>query len=142
MTPNSSAGGRRVYVNLVDRVTRRLTEQGQVLPMRYEGEPNDYRLRYVCLPLGTEQPCFSVGARDPFAGYVTPIWLRFHHETPKFSVIRDRLVTSKLSQRLVESGGHIWIPLDVPKHVDGEWLVDSLSARAEEVIQVAYRPLS
>jgi len=69
-----------VYVNLVDRVTRRLTREGQVLPMGSERlvpmdselDRNDYQRRYVCLPLGDKKPCFSVGAREPFAGYVTP----------------------------------------------------------------------
>jgi len=139
-----------VYVNLVDWVTRRLTQDQQVLPMGSEkllpiesgSDRNDYQRRYVCLPLGDNKPCFSVGARDPFKGYVTPIWLRFHYETPKFSVIRDRLVASELSQRLLESGGHIWIPLDIPKRVNGEGLVDSLFAQAEKAIQVAYRPLT
>jgi len=57
------------------------------------------------------------------------------------SIIRDRLDASELSQRLVKSGGHVWIPLDVPKHVDGEGLVESLFAQAEDVTAVAYQPL-
>jgi hypothetical protein len=65
--------------------------------------------------------------------------MRFNHGTPKFSLIHDRLVPSKFSQQLVESSGHIWIPLDVPLHADGETLVDSFVAQAEEVIQVAYQ---
>jgi hypothetical protein len=113
----------------------------KLVPRDSDGERNNYQRRYVCLPLGNKKPCFSVGARDPFAGYITPLWLRFHHETPSFSIIRDRLVASKLSSRLVESDGHIWIPLDVPKNVDGEGLVDELIAKAEEIIQVAYQPL-
>ncbi|CAN7445069.1 hypothetical protein LJR235_002858 [Pararhizobium sp. LjRoot235] len=130
-----------VFVNLVDRVTRRLAQQSRVLPMGHEKDPNDYQRRYVCRPLGAEQPCFSVGVRDPFAGHKTPIWLRFHRVTPKFSVIRERLVASGFSQRLIESGGHIWIQLDVPLNADGERLVDSLVKQAERVIEVAYQPL-
>lgn len=128
-----------LFVNLVDRVTRRLAQQSRVLPMGKD--PDDYQRRYVCLPLGAEQPCFSVGVRDPFAGHTTPIWLRFNSGTPKFSIIRERLVTSGLSQRLIECGGHIWIHLDVPLNADGERLVDSLVEQAERVIEVAYQPL-
>ncbi|WP_245421419.1 hypothetical protein [Rhizobium sp. L9] len=130
---------KEVFVNLVDRVTRRLARQGPVLPMGKDSD--DYQRRYVCLPLGTEQPCFSVGVRDPFVGYTTPIWLRFHRRTPKFSVIRERLVACGLSQRLTECDGHVWIHLDVPLNADGESLVGSLVEQAQRVIEVAYQPL-
>lgn len=130
---------KEVFVNLVDRVTRRLAHQSRVLPMGKDSD--DYQRRHVCLPLGAEQPCFSVGVRDPFAGYTTPIWLRFHSGTPKFPIIRERLVASGLSQRLIEHGGHIWIHLDVPLNADGESLVDSLVEQAQRVIEVAYQPL-
>lgn len=130
-----------VFVGLVDRVTRRLTQQSQILPMGKERGVEDYRRRYVCLPLGTEQPCFSLGTRDPFNGHETPIWMRFNRTTPKFAVIHDRLVASSLSPRLVESDGHVWIPLCIPLNsVDGESLVNSLVAQAEDVIRVAYQP--
>jgi len=130
---------KEVFVNLVDRVSRHLAQQSRVFPM---GKDRDnYQRRYVCLPLGTEQPCFSVGVRDPFAGYTTPIWLRFHRHTPKFSVIRERLVASGLSQRLTECDGHVWIYLDVPLNADGESLVHSLVEQAQRVIEVAYQPL-
>ncbi|WP_245503988.1 hypothetical protein [Rhizobium leguminosarum] len=131
---------KEVFVNLVDRVTRRLAQQSRVLPMGKDG-PDDYQRRYVCLPLGADEPCFSVGVRDPFPGYTTPIWLRFHRLTPKFSVIRERLVASGFAQRLTECGGHIWIHLDVPLNADGESLVDSLVEQAQRVIEVAYQPL-
>ena len=132
-----------VFVTLVNRVTHFLTpRQRRILPMRHERDPYDYQLRYVCQG-GTEQPCFSVGAGDPFEGqgHITPIWLRFHHDTPKFSVIHDALFASSLSQRLVEKFGHIWIPLDVPLNAGAHRLKASLVAQAEEVIQVAYQPL-
>lgn len=128
------------FMSLVDRSTRRLTQHHQVLPFGYEGEPNSYQRRYICRPPGTEQSCFSVGVRDPFVGHMTPIWLRFHRDTPKYSVIRDRLFASSLSQRLIESGGHIWIPLDVPLKVDGERQIDSLVEQAKRIIEVAYQP--
>jgi hypothetical protein len=126
------------YENLVDRVTRRLTRQSKLLPM---GGGGDYRYRYVCLPLGHEQSCFSIGTRDPIEGYETPIWMRFHHQTPKFSVIHDRLCAAGLSRPMVKSGRDIWIPLDRLLNADAETEVNSLAAQAEEIIKIAYQPL-
>ena len=135
------------YVNIIDRVTGRLTPQEtRVNPLRdYRnyGGPSDYQSRYVCLPLDTEQPCFSLGVRDPFKGHTTFVWMRYHHDTPMFSLVCDRLTVSRFSQRLVESSGHIWIPLDVTLDAHGDYgLVESFVAQAEDIIQVAYKPLS
>lgn len=133
----------KVFVSLVDRVTRRLAQDAglKVLPMDVE-EANKYERRYVCPPLGDENPCFSIGARDPFNGHETPIWMRFYCTTPKFSVIHDRLFASGLSERLLESGGHIWIPLDVPFDTEGEGVIDALVEQAKEIIRVAYQPVT
>jgi hypothetical protein len=122
------------FLNLVDRATRRVTPQGKkVLPMDADDRvnPKGYQRRYVCRSIGSAESCFSVGVRDPFRGHITPIWLRFHCNTGSFSEIRARLAASDLSQRLVESGSHIWIPLDVPLKADGEQLVDSLVAQID-----------
>jgi hypothetical protein len=100
-----------VFLSLVDRVTRRLTTQGNVMPMGREVDPtpHGYQRRYVSFSSCTVKPCLSVGVRDPFAGaHITPIWLRFHLRTPGFSAIRARIQGSSLSQRGIESGGHIW----------------------------------
>jgi len=136
------------FVNLVDRATRRLTTHHRVYPMGVEPlkqvpeglEPKGYTRRYVCRPLGEATSCFSIGARDPVAGIVSPIWLRFNKTTGHFRDIRDRLDASDLRPRLVPSGGHIWIPLDVPLGVDGKQMVNALVAQAEEVVRVAYQP--
>jgi hypothetical protein len=129
-----------VYVSLVDRVTRRLTPADNVMPMATDSQ--GYRRRYVCRPVGTEYSCFSVGVRDPFAGNRTPIWLRFNRGTAMFSVIHAQLTSSSLSHRLVESGGHVWIPLDVPLDAtDGDELVESLVAQAKTIVDVAYQSL-
>lgn len=137
-----------VFVNLVDRVTRRLAAGTKLLPLHvrsleHEPEglvPKGYQLRYVCRPFGAYQPCFSIGVRDPFKKHETPIWLRFHQETPQFSVIRSNLKASPISAPIVESGGHIWIPLSVPVGADGEQMVEALIAQAEEVCTAAFRP--
>src|SRR5262249_8558517 len=104
-------------------------------------EDKGYRRRYVCLTLQGREPCFSIGVRDPFARSdpPTPIWLRFNHGTPLFSVIRARLEGSDLAQKLFKSGKDIWLPLDVPIRADAEQMVNELVAQAEKVIQVAYQ---
>ena len=99
-----------------------------------------YRRRYVCQPPGETQSCFSIGVRDPFEENVSPIWLRFNKTTGHFRDIRDRLEASYLAPRLVRSGGHIWMPLDVPMGVDGSQMVDTLVVQAEEIARVAYEP--
>lgn len=128
-------------VKLVDRVTRLLAVDGRVMPMGDDQDGNKvaYRRRYICPPLLDERPCFSVGVRHPFAGYKTPIWLRFNRTTPKFTLIRDRLTAaSPTSDRMVESGGHVWIPIDVPIQTEGGVLIESLLDQIRRVIQVAY----
>lgn len=135
------------FVNLVDQATRRLTTHHRVYPMGVEAleqvpegqEPRGYTRRYVCRQLGGTESCFSIGVRDSFAGIVSPIWLRFNRTTGHFRDIRDRLDTSDFRPRLVPSGGHIWIPLEVPLGVDGEQMVDALVAQAEEVVRIAYQ---
>ncbi len=132
----------KIFVALVDRATRLLTSQARVYPMQTErdSESHGYRRRYVGCPLGADESFFSLGVRDPFPGYETPIWLRFHHDTPNFSVIRGRLEASSLSQRLVSAGRHIWIPLDVDER-DGPTPVDSLVAQVKAVIEIACKPI-
>ena len=135
-----------VFANLVDRVTRHLAVGTKLLPFGVEPlesepewlAPKGYRRRYVCRPLGAYQPCFSIGVRDPFADHDTPIWLRFNRTTPQFSVIRSNLDASPISARIVESGGHVWIPLSVPVGADGEQMVETLIAEAEEVCAAAF----
>ena len=137
------------FVNLVDQVSRRLTTHHSPLPMAVEPleqapegfEPKGYRRRYVGRPLGAATPFFSIGVRDPFNGRTSPVWLRFHRGTANFADIRDRLDSSEFAARLVESGGHVWIPLDVPFGVGGEEMVNELVAQAEAVVQVAYQPV-
>jgi hypothetical protein len=141
------------FVNLVERATRGLTKKHashRVYPMSVEKlelappeglEDKGYRRRYVCLALQESESCFSIGVRDPFARSdpPTPIWLRFHHETPLFSVIRDRLEGSDLAKKLFKSGKDVWLPLDVPIRVDAAQMVNELVAQAEKVMQVAYQ---
>ena len=134
---------------LVDRVTRTLSRAGERLnPVGVEPvagepeglEPRGYYRRYLCRPLGGQQSCFSIGLRAPFEGYTTPIWMRFHQDTPEFWTVRDRLIRSLLHRNLAHSEGHVWIPLDVPLHEGGDQLVAAVAANAQAVAAIAYAP--
>jgi hypothetical protein len=134
------------FTKLVDRVTRELSGDRALNPMGKEPlahtpddlEPREYRRRYIC-----ESPdasglgaCFSIGVRDPFSGFDTPIWLRFHRDTPHFETIRARLESFKVTN--VRSGGHIWMPLDIPVGVGEEDLLKALLSQAQAIAQVAF----
>lgn len=143
------------FIKLVDQTTRYLTKAlgvHNVSPMAIEPleqepeglEPMGYNRRYVCRKLeGTATPsCFSIGVRDPFekddpAGPApSPIWLRFNRTTGGFSEIRTRLQSSGWASK--SSGGHVWVPLNVPFDVDGNQMVKVLVEQAESILQVAY----
>jgi hypothetical protein len=83
------------------------------------------------------ESCYSIGVRDPFVNYVTPIWLRFHSDTWKFEEIRAKLLALKRVP-VVESGGHLWIPLDVPLNAPSDQMIDSLLSQTERTAEVAY----
>jgi hypothetical protein len=131
------------FVKLVDQVTRRLTKHHQIYPRQVESleqaspdrEPGEYYLRYVCSSADDAASCYSIGVRDSFAKWVTPIWMRFHRDTGNFRLIRQRIDSSDV--RSLESGGHIWIPLDVPRDVSGKQMIQALVEQAEEVVRVA-----
>jgi len=139
-----------LFIKLVDRATKRLSRElgcwmGPLGPDSGSREPVDsehfYYRRYLCRPLGDKKPCFSIGIHHPFEGESTPIWLRFNRTTPLFSLIRARLVSSGLAERVIISGGHAWFPLDVPLDANAEQMIASLIEQAEEVIAVAYKSL-
>ena len=132
------------FINLVDKTTRRLTTQHNVYPMQsesldgvsHDSEPGRYHRRYVCPSTGNEESCFSIGVRDSFAEWVTPIWMRFRRDTGNFGLIRQRIEASSL--QWLESSGHIWLPLKPPLEVSGEQMIQALVEQAEEVLRVAY----
>lgn len=110
---------------LSDLVTKRLGGPGKLLPIGTEritegDQVVEYRRRYVCTVIADETPCYSIGVRRPFIGHTTPIWLRFHWNTPGFPDIRSNLLASPAhGQCVVESGGHVWLPLDPSQGVGG-----------------------
>jgi hypothetical protein len=131
------------FVNIVDQATRDLTTEHKAYPMGVETleqvteglEPKGYRRRYVCRSYKGTQSCFSIGVRDSFGKWVTPVWMRFHEDTPHFAHIRSNLAASSL--RNIVSGGHVWLPL-VPIGETKDSMVDSLVKQAEEVLRIAY----
>ena len=133
------------FVELVNQVTRSLTKQHGIYPMQREPleqvsperKLGEYRLRYVCPLVDDATSCYSIGVRDSFAEPVTPIWMRFHQATGNFRLIRQRIELSSLEP--VESGGHIWIPLQVERNVSGEQMIEDLVRKAEKVLRVAYQ---
>ncbi len=132
------------FLNVVDKVTHRLTTQQRIYPMGFESlegtshelDDRGYRRRFVCRFVDDVESCFSIGVRDSFAEWVTPVWMRFRSDTSNFGRIRQRIEASDLQH--LKSSGHIWIPLEIPLEVSGEKMVEALVAKAEEVVRVAY----
>lgn len=100
-----------------------------------------YYRRYLCGPLGDTKPCFSVGVRHPFEAETTPIWLRFHRDTPLYDLIHRRLEASDLSRRLVISSGHSWYPLDIPLSSDAEEMIGALLTQVKAIVDIAYKTI-
>lgn len=133
------------FVKLVDQVSRHLTTQHSIYPMQLEpledaaqkDELRYYHRRYVCPCADKAASCYSIGVRDSFAEWLTPVWMRFHKDTGNFQLIRQRIELSDLKS--LPSGGHIWIPLDVPPNVSGEQMIEKLVEQAEDVIRMAYQ---
>jgi hypothetical protein len=139
------------FAALVDDATRQLSEGlHDVYPRATEWNveppeglaPKGYRRRYVCRE-GGQGPCFSIGVRDAFegAGDATPIWLRFAGGTDHFASIQRQIESSRFSKTAIFSGGHLWLPLEVPLNSDGPQMVASLVAQAKAIVDVAYAAL-
>ena len=62
--------------------------------------------------------------------------MRFHRATGHFWQIHQRIETSTL--KWLESGGHIWIPLEIPLEASHEQMLEALVKQAQEVERVAY----
>jgi hypothetical protein len=128
---------------LVDRATRELTTEHPVYPFGTEPpeastegpEQRGYYRRYVGRRVEEERMSFfSIGLRDPFRGYVTPVWMRFSGATPAFQTIRDRLRGSDLD--VVDSERGAWLPLEIPLNAEVDRMVSSLVEQAEVVMEV------
>jgi hypothetical protein len=125
------------WLKLVDLTTRRLAGD-QLLPFGREQGSEPYDRRYVCRKLGNVDSCYSVGTRDPFVGYTTPIWLRFHKGTGHFTRIRAKLDRAAGGVQPVHSGGHLWFPLEVPRDSDRETMIGALVKQVQRILEDAY----
>lgn len=123
---------------LVDLTARALTAPGgSLLPSKLEGGTQPYWGRHVEPPESRDGSCFCIGTRDPFLKHQTPIWLRFHSDTPHFAEIARRLDHSELLA--VSSQGHLWFPLEVPRDEDSETvMVRALVEQVQRIVAVAY----
>lgn len=130
------------YISLIDQLTRRLNYRDRVLPIQKETimqnsefEANStHTLRYVCPFSRFTDTCFSIGVRDPFAGYITPVWMRFHGKTPYFSEVQSRVKLSSLDW--LESDGHLWLPLDVPQESSIEKTITPMMEKVRSIIEI------
>ncbi len=130
----------RWWEKLIDLTTRKLTSPVEkILPMSTEKTAEPYCRRYICRNINEVESCYSVGTRDPFQNYRTPIWLRFHKRTGYFAEISEQLIQSSYGLKVVRSGKHIWYPLEVPQNASREVMINSLVMQVKDIISVAYR---
>lgn len=122
------------FIALVSKVTERLTV-GKLMPLGRDipDDPGSYYRRYVCL----KGICVSIGVRAPFRGHDTPIWMRFHKKTSGFDLLRARLLASPFSGRIVNDGGHVWMPLSVPLGADTQEMINVVASQASDFMRAA-----
>jgi len=76
----------------------------------------------------------SVGVHEQFADAgETPVWMRFHKQTPYFAAIRARVVASHYRDVARSDDGHLWIPLTVDPDLPGPDLVADLIEQVRRV---------
>lgn len=156
----------QVFVHYIDRATRLLSKGTRLLPLVLDRKmsepratgtseaedavggtssdsptgvpPGAFLHRYVlCFEGGKKPTYFSIGVRDPFESHSTPIWLRFHRDTGGFVAVRERLRSAPELPGMITSGGHLWIPLEVPLHAQAASVVDALVEQAERIRRCA-----
>lgn len=127
--------------SIVDRVTAGLTV-GQLYPMGRERDGTSdsygYCRRYVVLgtpyPLG--EAIYSIGVRQApgSAEATTPLWLRYHKDTPRLGHVRARLRASAVfGPQLIEERGHIYLPLIARLDVGSAAVVADLVEQARRI---------
>lgn len=95
-----------------------------------------------------KEAAYSLGVRDPFAPeeqphrpedrrIETPVWLRFHEKTRNFVTIRARLLAVRQELQVVESGGHLWVPIRVPMQKHADEVVSEIVDQVKRVCRVA-----
>ncbi len=105
--------------------------------MPFGTEYTGYRRRYVLTATGSST-YYSIGLRPPPKGGVeTPIWLRFHSETPGFDEVRKAMSRPEQALDVIEEGGHLFYGLIPPIDVEGSPLIADLADQANRVLQAA-----
>lgn len=127
---------------LADVVSRTLTRSGdRLLPIDLEKSPKPYYRRYVCRRFAGGEVCASIGTCDPFEGFETPLWLRFHRRTPHFATIAANLERAAPRLKSVPSGRHLWFPLEVPLNADRDAMIAAVTSQVDAVRDTAYQSL-
>lgn len=128
------------WLKLVDLTTRYLSGD-QVMPFGLEKGSNPYHRRYVCQKFDDSTSCYSIGTRDPYDGFTTPIWLRFHKNTRNYARIRANLTHEPNVLRMVYGGWHLWLPLEVPRDSTKEKMIGGLVDQVNAIVAIAYQGL-
>ena len=63
--------------------------------------------------------------------------LKVQDETGAFPVVCDRLCQAPNPPAMVRSGGHAWIPIDVPLQTEAAAIVESIVQDAERILAIA-----
>ena len=106
---------------------------------RGAGRPFRTTWRHICPRSVTNVPASARASGIPLPG-TRLVWFRFNSATAQFPLIQSRLLASTLSGFLVESGGHIWIQLDLPLQTDEEGMSAALLSQIQTIRDVAYAP--
>lgn len=80
-------------------------------------------------------PNFAVGVRDPLPGHRTPVWLRWHRDTPCFADVQRNLQAAGTG--VVEVDGHLWFPLTPLLDHSGLVVVEQIAAAVRDHVATA-----
>lgn len=120
----------------VDEATRRFKKvAAKVLPM---SDDHGFLRRYVYVrEVAGVWPEMSVGLREPFDPHTTPVWIRVARSSPLFEQMNPRLMARYPWPQAIESGGDLWLPIDVSAEAAASAPVEYIVARTEEAFEVA-----
>lgn len=123
--------------NLVDVVSRQLAEDTPKLLPTSRKATVSYFMRYVGPVVPNSETYYSIGVRDPFQNFQTPLWLRINRKTGHFAKIVEELERAGLRSNAVLSRGNLWFPLEVPRSATRDEMVTSLVDQAKRIVDVA-----
>ena len=121
---------------IVREVTSRVVGPVGRFPM---GDEAGYEHRRY-IPGGDAAPgvCCDVGVGTRFADEgATPFWLRYHRQTPGFTIVKERLLASPHAPNIRTEGRQLWLPLEADPDAAGPDLVKALTAQVADIISAA-----